>query len=179
MREIINKPVPDQRWWRPAGRYSTAGWHNIKLYFMIGHPAETMEDVRAIARLCKDVLQVGKQIIGGRAQVTAGVSTFVPKPHTPFQWVACDTVDQINAKQRYLKTALRGKGLKLNGIQPKIPCWKPGFTRRQAHGGCDLRSLAREQNLTPGKSILIIKSGFRLSKAGLDPTFILIRTPDR
>jgi len=102
---------------------------------MIGDPAETMEDVKAIARLCRDVLQVGKQIIGGRAQVMAGVSTFVPKPHTPFQWVACDTVDQIYAKQRYLKAALRGNGLKLNWNSPEdtmLEAWLSRGDRRLA-----------------------------------------------
>ena len=68
---------------------------NLKLYFMIGHPSETLEDVQAIGDLCKQVLAVGRKYAGKRAKVTAGVSTFVPKPHTPFQWVACDTVEQI------------------------------------------------------------------------------------
>ncbi|OGO31796.1 MAG: B12-binding domain-containing radical SAM protein [Chloroflexi bacterium RBG_16_54_18] len=135
MREIINKPVTDQQLLDTCREIFSRGWHNIKLYFMIGHPAETMEDVKAIARLCKDVLQIGKQIIGGRAQVTAGVSTFVAKPHTPFQWVVCDTVDQIYAKQRYLKAALRGKGLKLNWNSPEdtmLEAWLSRGDRRMA-----------------------------------------------
>lgn len=135
MREIINKPVSDQQLLDTCREIFNRGWHNIKLYFMIGHPAETMDDVKAIARLCRDVLQVGKEILGWRAQVTAGVSTFVPKPHTPFQWVACDTVDQIYAKQRYLKAALRGKGLKLNWNSPEdtmLEAWLSRGDRRMA-----------------------------------------------
>jgi hypothetical protein len=85
---------------------------------MIGHPSETLEDVHAIADLCKAVLKEGKSVIGKRARVHAGVSTFVPKPHTPFQWVPCDTHDQIVAKQDMLRRELRGRGLKLNWTNP-------------------------------------------------------------
>jgi hypothetical protein len=85
---------------------------------MIGHPEETLEDVLAISELCKAVLREGEKIIGRKAKVTAGVSTFVPKPHTPFQWSPCDTVEQIKAKQELLKRELRGPGLKLNWNEP-------------------------------------------------------------
>lgn len=133
MREIINKPVSDQQLLDTCREIFSRGWHNIKLYFMIGHPAETLEDVKAIARLCREVLKVGTQVIGRRAQVTAGVSTFVPKPHTPFQWVACDSMDQIAEKQRYLKSALRGNGLKLNWNSPEdtmLEAWLSRGDRR-------------------------------------------------
>jgi radical SAM family uncharacterized protein len=118
MREIINKPVSTEQVLETARAIYARGWHTIKLYFMIGHPRETLEDVEAIASLCKQVLAVGREVIGRRAKVTAGVSTFVPKPHTPFQWVACDRVEQIRAKQALLKQALRGPGLKLNWNHP-------------------------------------------------------------
>jgi radical SAM family uncharacterized protein len=118
MREIINKPVSTQQFLETARAIFTRGWHTIKLYFMIGHPSETLDDVRAIADLCKAVLKEGKMIIGKRARVHAGVSTFVPKPHTPFQWVPCDSHDQIVAKQDLLRRELRGRGLKLNWANP-------------------------------------------------------------
>jgi radical SAM family uncharacterized protein len=119
MREIINKFVPTDQVLKTAREIYSRGWHTIKLYFMIGHPSETLEDVRAIAELCKAVLAVGREEIGMRAKVHAGVSTFVPKPHTPFQWVPCDSRDQIEAKQTLLKKELRGKGLKLNWTDPR------------------------------------------------------------
>jgi radical SAM family uncharacterized protein len=114
MREIINKPVSTHQLLETAREIYKRGWHTIKLYFMIGHPEETLEDVQAIADLCKSVLAVGQEVMGKRARVHAGVSTFVPKPHTPFQWVPCDTREQIDAKQTLLKSELRGRGLKLN-----------------------------------------------------------------
>ena len=118
MREIINKPVSSEQLLQTAREIYSRGWHTIKLYFMIGHPSETLEDVQAIADLCVAVLNEGRIIIGKRAKVHAGVSTFIPKPHTPFQWVPCDTLDQIKEKQALLKSQLRGPGLKLNWNNP-------------------------------------------------------------
>lgn len=118
MREIINKPVSTQQLLETSRQIFQHGWHTIKLYFMIGHPAETLADVQAIADLCISVLAEGHKVMGKRARVKAGVSTFVPKPHTPFQWVPCDTVDQIREKQNLLKRELRGAGLKLNWNNP-------------------------------------------------------------
>lgn len=135
MREIINKPVSTQQLLETARAIYARGWHNLKLYFMIGHPSETLEDVQAIVDVCKAVLAEGKKLIGKRAQVTAGVSTFIPKPHTPFQWVSCDTMEQIRAKQSLLKNTLRGPGLKLNWNPPEdtmLEAWLSRGDRRMA-----------------------------------------------
>jgi radical SAM family uncharacterized protein len=135
MREIINKPMSHAQILETAEAIFSRGWHNLKLYFMIGHPSETLEDVQAIIDLCKAVLAVGRRKIGHRAQVTAGVSTFVPKPHTPFQWVACDTREQIVAKQNLLRDRLRGPGLKLNWNPPEdslLEAWLSRGDRRMS-----------------------------------------------
>jgi radical SAM family uncharacterized protein len=135
MREIINKPVSTEQLLETARAIYSRGWTNIKLYFMIGHPSETLEDVQAIVDLSKAVLAEGRKLIGKRAQVTAGVSTFVPKPHTPFQWVPCDTMEQIRAKQDLLKRQLRGQGLKLNWNSPEdtmLEAWLSRGDRRMA-----------------------------------------------
>jgi hypothetical protein len=132
MREIINKPVSTAQLLETAAEIYRHGWHTIKLYFMIGHPQETLEDVQAIADLCKQVLAVGQSIVGRRARVTAGVSTFVPKPHTPFQWVPCDSVEQIGAKQALLRIAARPRA-RLNWNQPEetmLEAWLSRGDRR-------------------------------------------------
>ena len=129
MREIINKPVKTEQLLETAREIYSRGWNNIKLYFMIGHPEETLEDVQAIADLCKAVLKEGEKVIGRKSKVTAGVSTFVPKPHTPFQWVPCDTPDQIRAKQDLLKRELRGPGLKLNWNNPEETMLEAALSR--------------------------------------------------
>jgi len=133
MREIINKPVSTPQVLETAREIYAHGWHLIKLYFMIGHPSETLDDVRAIADLCKAVLAEGRKALGKRAEVHAGVSTFVPKPHTPFQWVPCDTVEQVEAKQALLKRELRGPGLKLSWTNPEetlLEAWLSRGDRR-------------------------------------------------
>jgi len=133
MREIINKPISTEQLIEIAREIYRRGWHTIKLYFMIGHPLETLNDVRAIAELCKAVLAEGRREMGRRAKVHAGVSTFVPKPHTPFQWVPCDTMDQIRAKQALLKRELRDPGLKLNWNAPEetmLEAWLSRGDRR-------------------------------------------------
>ncbi|MEJ2010836.1 MAG: TIGR03960 family B12-binding radical SAM protein [Anaerolineales bacterium] len=133
MREIINKPVSTAQLLETAREIYSRGWKTIKLYFMIGHPSETIEDVQAIAELCKAVLAEGRAVIGKRARVHAGVSTFVPKPHTPFQWVPCDTVEQIQAKQDLLRREVRGAGLKLNWNDPRetmLEAWLARGDRR-------------------------------------------------
>jgi radical SAM family uncharacterized protein len=133
MREIINKPVSTEQVLTTAREIYRRGWHLIKLYFMIGHPSETLEDVQAIADLSRAVLAEGRKLIGSRASVHAGVSTFIPKPHTPFQWVPCDSLESIRAKQALLKGALRGPGLKLSWTQPEetqLEAWLSRGDRR-------------------------------------------------
>ncbi len=119
MRDIINKFVPDQQVLDTAHEIYKRGWRTIKLYFMIGHPSETLDDVRAICDLSKAVLREGQKIHGPKANVNVGVSTFIPKPHTPFQWVSVDTMDQILSKQNLLKDQLRGHGLRLRWNNPQ------------------------------------------------------------
>lgn len=119
MRDIINKSVPDEQLLTVAREAYSRGWVTIKLYFMIGHPSETLEDVQAIVQLSKAVLAEGRKIHGGKAKVNVGVSTFVPKPHTPFQWVSLDALEQIRAKQTLLQQGMRGAGLHLRWNRPE------------------------------------------------------------
>jgi len=119
LRNIINKPISDQQLLDTAKEIYQHGWHTIKLYFMIGHPTETLDDVQAIADLSKRVLQAGIQTVGNRAKVNTSVGTFVPKPHTPFQWVGVSPQEDIAEKLDLLQKELRGRGLKLNWNDPR------------------------------------------------------------
>jgi radical SAM family uncharacterized protein len=133
LRDLINKPVSTEKFLDTIHEIYIRGWHTIKLYFMIGHPTETLDDVQAIVDLCKTVLAKGRSIIGKRARVHVGISTFVPKPHTPFQWTACDTIEQIEEKQELLKRQLRIPGLKLNWNDPRetmLEAWLSRGDRR-------------------------------------------------
>jgi radical SAM family uncharacterized protein len=135
MRNIINKPIPEEQLLNTVRAIYSRGWLTIKLYFMIGHPSETLEDVQAIANLCKAVLAEGRKVCGRRAALHAGVSTFIPKPHTPFQWVSCDTLENIEAKQRLLMKELVCHGFKLNWADPKetfLEAWLSRGDRRMS-----------------------------------------------
>lgn len=119
LRDTINKGVSDEEIARCAELAFSRGWSAVKLYFMIGLPGETMADVLAIADICRRILEIGRRRHGGRAQVKASVSTFVPKVSTPFQWAGQDTTDQIEAKVSELRRALHGKGLVLSWHDPR------------------------------------------------------------
>lgn len=133
MRKIINKPVDTEQLLNTAKEIYSRGWTNIKLYFMIGHPEETLEDVQAIADLCKAVLNEGNKAIGRKSKVTAGVSTFIPKPHTPFQWASCDTPENIKAKQDLLRKELRVPGIKLNWSDSNETLFEVALSRGDRH----------------------------------------------
>ncbi|MCY3781121.1 MAG: TIGR03960 family B12-binding radical SAM protein [Chloroflexi bacterium] len=113
MRDLINKYVPDDQVIQTARDVYSRGWRTIKFYFMIGHPEETLEDVQAIIDLCIRTLREGTKILGKKATLNVGVSTFIPKPHTPFQWVPQDTRPSVNEKQSLLKRQLRRGGMHL------------------------------------------------------------------
>jgi radical SAM superfamily enzyme YgiQ (UPF0313 family) len=135
MRRIINKPVSTAQLIETARQVYLRGWPTLKLYFMIGHPSETIEDVQAIVDLCQTVLAEGRKAIGRRANLHAGVSNFVPKPHTPFQWVPCDTIENIREKQSLLRQQLRGNGIKLTWTRPEVTlleAWLSRGDRRMA-----------------------------------------------
>jgi radical SAM family uncharacterized protein len=136
MRRIINKFIPDEEIINTTREIYRRGWTTIKLYFMIGHPSETLEDVQAIADLCKRVIVEGRKVIGMRAKLNAGVSTFVPKSQTPFQWVSCDTPEQIRAKQSLLRRELgRDRNIKLSLTRAEdsfLEAWLSRGDRRMA-----------------------------------------------
>jgi radical SAM family uncharacterized protein len=135
MRNIINKPLSNEQLLDTAHQIYSRGWTTIKLYFMIGHPDETLDDVKAITDLCKAVMAVGHQVIGHRAKLNVGVSTFIPKPHTPFQWVSCDSIEQIQSKQALLKKELGHRDIKLTWTDPNatlLEAWLSRGDRRMA-----------------------------------------------
>ncbi len=136
MRKIINKFIPDEEIINTTRDIYSRGWTTIKLYFMIGHPSETIEDVQAIVDLCKRVIDEGRKAAGWKVKLNVGVSTFVPKPQTPFQWVACDTRDNILEKQALLKRQLlKDKNIKLSWTRPEdtlLEAWLTRGDRRMA-----------------------------------------------
>jgi radical SAM-linked protein len=113
MRDVINKNVTEEQLLETARRVFSRGFSRMKLYFMIGLPTETDEDVLGIIETGARALRVGRELIGKAARVTVSVSTHVPKPHTPFQWCRMDDRDQVLHKQQLLRDAARRSGVDL------------------------------------------------------------------
>ncbi|MCB0352789.1 MAG: TIGR03936 family radical SAM-associated protein, partial [Bdellovibrionales bacterium] len=107
LRDVINKGVTDEQIIDTCRNVFTLGWSSVKLYFMIGLPTETDEDVEGIVDIAKRV----KALAGRKHQVTVSVSTHVPKPHTPFQWAAQISEGETLRKQRFLFRALKEIGV--------------------------------------------------------------------
>jgi radical SAM family uncharacterized protein len=180
LREIINKPLSDEELMDTVRSVFQHGWKSLKLYFMIGHPGETLADVAAIADLCKAVLQEGRQVAGGRVRVHAGVSTFIPKPHTPFQWAAFDDLATIESKLGLLKEALRGTKIKMTWNDPQaslLEAWLSRGDRRLAkvilqawRNGARFDAWGDQYSIQPWLDAF--------ETLGIDPDFYSFRTRD-
>lgn len=112
MRDVINKGVTEEDMMNAVGAAFESGWSGVKLYFMIGLPFETDEDVLAIADLAKKVQYKYYEVTGKRGcRVTVSASSFVPKPYTAFQWFGQNDLENIRRKQFLLKDALKVKNI--------------------------------------------------------------------
>ena len=122
LRDVINKGVTEEDLLNSARLAFEGGWNNIKLYFMIGLPTETDEDVLGIADLAHKVLKVYDEVHAGRKarrpEITVSASTFVPKPFTPFQWCQQIDIEEIKRRQMLLKSAL-GRRINYSWHDPK------------------------------------------------------------
>ncbi len=129
LRRVINKPVSDLDLRDTAETIFRSGWSVLKLYFMIGLPTETDEDLDGIVRLALDLFAVGKNASKRHIQINVSVSTFVPKPHTPFQWMGQASLAEIRRKQEYLNTRLRRRGIALKLHDPETSQLEGAFAR--------------------------------------------------
>ncbi len=124
LRDVINKGVTEDDLVTAVTDAFESGWNTVKLYFMIGLPTETDDDLQAIGALAKLVVDAYHAVPRERRapglRVTCSASTFVPKPFTPFQWAAQDALEEINRKQTLLRGALRIKGVQFNWHDPEL-----------------------------------------------------------
>lgn len=111
LRDVINKNVQEEDLYSSIEAAFKGGWRKIKLYFMVGLPTETEEDVEGIVRLVSKVDRMGREITGRKISINISVSAFVPKPHTPFQWEAQEERDILSKKIRYLKNRLNWRNI--------------------------------------------------------------------
>ncbi len=129
LRGTINKPIATDQMLDVAQEVFERGIRTIKLYFMIGLPGETMDDVQAIIDLAHVVRRKGRNVHGRKTQVNVSVNTFIPKPHTPLQWVGLEPSASIREKQAFLQRKIRGGGFKLSYSDPDTTLLEAALTR--------------------------------------------------
>ncbi|MEF3169322.1 MAG: TIGR03960 family B12-binding radical SAM protein [Deltaproteobacteria bacterium] len=125
LRKVINKGITEEELLATSERIFGLGWPGIKLYFMIGLPTETREDCLAIAELARKVLKTGER---GKT-VTVSVGTFVPKPHTPFQWERQITVHEARERFELIRSAIRERAIKFKWHDPELSFLEGVFSR--------------------------------------------------
>ncbi|MDP2929480.1 MAG: TIGR03960 family B12-binding radical SAM protein, partial [Candidatus Omnitrophota bacterium] len=107
LRKVINKNIDIEKLAETLRESYRSGWRRVKLYFMIGLPTEKEDDLKKIAKLLYEVSNLRREVDGKDANVTASINAFVPKPHTPFQREAMESVDSLLSKKIYLKDTVR------------------------------------------------------------------------
>ena len=137
LRDVINKGLTEEMILKGAMDAFLAGWNKVKLYFMLGLPTETEEDVHGIAILCDKIAReyytIPKEERNGKVAITASTSFFVPKPFTPFQWSRMVTRDEFKNKQRFLnqkmKEQLNSKSIRYNWHDAEVTILEGLFAR--------------------------------------------------
>ncbi|NNF98742.1 MAG: TIGR03960 family B12-binding radical SAM protein [Desulfobacteraceae bacterium] len=119
LRDVINKNIDEKAIVETVENAFSLGWKVIKLYFMIGLPTETLEDLEAIVALVKKLKDI-KKPGPGSAQINVSITTFIPKSHTPFQWASQLSLDQSRDKIQWLKSELHFPGVKVKWQDPDV-----------------------------------------------------------
>jgi len=107
LRKVINKNLRDEEIWEAASNAFSQGWRLLKLYFMVGLPTEQEEDLYGIVEMVNKIMFLGRKILNRNPQINLSVSSFIPKPHTPFQWVEMDNAQALRKKHAYIKSNLK------------------------------------------------------------------------
>jgi radical SAM family uncharacterized protein len=127
LRRVINKSVSDDDLLQTMTTALERGWRSIKLYFMLGLPTESLEDVAAIVELVGRIRQLGSKARAPRIKVSA--ATFIPKPHTSLQWLAQNITEELGPKHQILKRGLRRLGADFSWQDPQMSLIEGVLTR--------------------------------------------------
>lgn len=122
MREQIRKPIDNRDLYEGAAEAFRRGWRKVKLYFLCGLPGERPADLDGIVEMAETIARIGKEVTGRFADVTASVSNFVPKPHTPYQWNGMQTREYFRWAHRYLRqqVKVRSVTIKCHDIETSL-----------------------------------------------------------
>lgn len=130
LRDVINKGVTEENLMNACGSAFRQGWKQVKLYFMMGLPTETDEDIIGIAKLAKKVVDLYSEIKGRRGvKVTISVACFVPKPYTPFQWFGQLPIAEFERRQRLLKENITDRAITFNYHDARLSVIEGVFAR--------------------------------------------------
>lgn len=113
MREQIRKPIKNEDLYEGCREAFKRGWRKVKLYFMCGLPGERPADLDGIVDMAETIARIGKEVTGRYMEVTASVSNFVPKPHTPYQWNGMQSRDYFHWAHRYLRNRVKIRTVKI------------------------------------------------------------------
>ncbi len=114
LRKIINKDIDMEKLKEAVVEAYRSGWRRLKLYFMIGLPTETQEDLLGIVNLIEEFAALKKTVDNKRGKVSVGISNFIPKAHTPFQWQPMQTMQSLLEKQSFLRKRLKHRYLEVD-----------------------------------------------------------------
>jgi radical SAM family uncharacterized protein len=177
LRRIINKDISNEDLYEGVKEAYKAGWNLIKLYFMVGLPTETDEDVEKIADLAYDVSNLRREVNGQYGNVNVTVAPFVPKAHTPFQWETMVSLERINDINRILKSRIRRRNIRIKFNKPERSILEGIFARGDRRlgnvileawrGGCKFDAWDEHFDYD--------KWGSAFERTGIDEKFYLLR----
>jgi len=129
MSNTVNKNVSENDLYQTIQYAFKEGWRRIKLYFMIGLPTETWDDIEGIINMVKKVEMIGKRIVGKKFSLSISVNAFIPKSHTPFQWVGQEKEDILKEKYNYIAKKIRSKNISYSYPDTKLSLLEAIFAR--------------------------------------------------
>ena len=129
MNRIINKNVSESDLYQTVQNALEMGWRRIKLYFMIGLPSETWDDIEGIIKLIKRVEIMGREKVGKKFSLNISINGLVPKPHTPFQWIAQEKEDQLLKKFNYIAKMIRSNNISFRFPDTRLLLLEAVFSR--------------------------------------------------
>ncbi|MHB8085890.1 MAG: TIGR03960 family B12-binding radical SAM protein [Dehalococcoidia bacterium] len=182
LRKAINKWIPHDAMMEAFTSAFEKNWMNLKLYFMIGLPTETLDDVIAIADLVDSVGKLGKGLRGRPPRVRISVSSFIPKPHTPCQWEAQEPEDMLNKKHLILQDRLRRSGVQLSWHDTRTSLLEATLSRGDRRLGAVIYTAWKKgcRLDTWSEFLDFDKWKQAFSECGVDPSFYAhrLRHPD-
>ena len=185
LRDVINKGVTEEDLMSKVSDAFHGGWSSVKLYFMMGLPTETTEDLDGIADLAKKVVDAYFAVPRGERakglRVVCSASVFVPKPFTPFQWEPQDTQEMVREKQSRLREKLRIKGVTFNYHESDLSYLEACFARGDRRMGQVLLRAYQKGCMLDGWTELFKYDMWReaFDELGIDPAFYAYRRREK